>query len=1262
MGGLRCLFLPQLQCLSENLGTGWRFLLSSRPFSPFLFDMVPPKNLLPSRSFASAVLAAFLALATSVFAAAPAAPTSLTTAWTVIDYNTHLWHFSWLDNATDEDGFIINYRIYNGQSWIPGSLGNLPVTAELKAAKGPLSINVPLPSNAFAYSNLGNWYGFQGLQWEVVAYKGTYPPPASEISAVSNVSSYPLGPIPQVPTLGAPTNLTATPAGDGLVHLSFTDNATGEYYFEVDYKKSTDSTWTVTALDFTHLTTVSTDLGGYQNRTATTSQFLPNFLPGTSYDFKLRVVGFDPDGTGAAVAPTSAFTNTVTAATQAFKAPTGLTATRVGENTFDLSFTNNSTADSGYQFQYRTVGSATWLDLGTINDPYFNTINSGGLPPNANYEFQVRAFMRTVDDTTTTPVYSAFSNIATGTAIFNAPTNLTASSPGEGKVNLAWTDNTTAEGNYEIQARVKGTTQWTVYDYVDSNTTSLTNQLIAPGEILEIQVRATYGSQAEVVSGFSNMVEVTTTFNPPTAFTATASATEPYRISFAWTDNSAVESHHELQYRKVGDTNYTTRKLVPNNGGTAPNSMSIANLPEFDPGSVYEFRIRAVLMGANGTVISGTSFVTATATTLNGFSSKSYAPITMGTPFSYQMTTLSQQARTEWSVGTLPAGLTFDNTTGIISGTPTVAGLFLVPMTANFTGGTSHVLNLQLRILRPTAAPQIAEAIGQQALAPGGSATVALGGKFSDPDTEGAVRLTTTKGNLDVVLYTTQTPATVANFRAYDYANTIFHRAPPGFVVQGGGYKIAASPDVFDSVTRQAPVANEPGISNLYGTVAMAKVGDDPNSATSEFFFSLGNNSLNLDNQNGGFTVFGRLSTPSTNVLSALSAVPTSSYGVKLREDGVTTPSAANFVFSDIPIQETPLPSAINQDNLMKITSVTDLPILTYAITTAPESAVATATLNGTDLQITAVAPGSTTLVITATDVDANAAQQTVTINVSQLPATVTLDSATLAQTYNGSERAVTATTTPAGLAVTFTYDGSSTAPINAGSYPVVATIVDAQYGGTANGTLVVAKAAATLTLNGLDQVYDGTPKPVTATTSPASLGVSFTYALSATPPTDHGSYAVVGTINDTNYEGTKGGTLVIRGQTAAEWKAQKFTEQQINAGVAGDDGDPDGDGLKNLAEYALGADPNAPTVPLGAPVKDGDGFTLTFTRPKGLTGVVYGAESTDALVGGTWTPVPNLEVITDGPVQTIRVRDPLSNGNPARRFIRLLFTTPPAP
>lgn len=104
------------------------------------------------------------------------------------------------------------------------------------------------------------------------------------------------------------------------------------------------------------------------------------------------------------------------------------------------------------------------------------------------------------------------------------------------------------------------------------------------------------------------------------------------------------------------------------------------------------------------------------------------------------------------------------------------------------------------------------------------------------------------------------------------YRNSFFHRVVPGFVAQGGGYSalIPVSTNLFAPpwagilpVVSFGTITNEYGFgspySNTNGTIAMAKLGNDPNSATSEWFFNLADNSANLDHQNGGFTVFGRV-------------------------------------------------------------------------------------------------------------------------------------------------------------------------------------------------------------------------------------------------------------------------------------------------------------------------------------------------------------------------------------------------------------------
>ena len=127
------------------------------------------------------------------------------------------------------------------------------------------------------------------------------------------------------------------------------------------------------------------------------------------------------------------------------------------------------------------------------------------------------------------------------------------------------------------------------------------------------------------------------------------------------------------------------------------------------------------------------------------------------------------------------------------------------------------------------------------------------------------VLVETNLGGIPIRLFDTEAPQTVANFLGYvtrgDYDNVIFHRLVDGFVLQTGGFIATDPPEVnlVEAITTQPPVQNEPGISNTRGTIAMAKLGGDPDSATSQWFVNLADNSANLDAQNGGFTVFGEV-------------------------------------------------------------------------------------------------------------------------------------------------------------------------------------------------------------------------------------------------------------------------------------------------------------------------------------------------------------------------------------------------------------------
>ncbi|HYO62310.1 MAG TPA: pectinesterase family protein [Pyrinomonadaceae bacterium] len=133
-----------------------------------------------------------------------------------------------------------------------------------------------------------------------------------------------------------------------------------------------------------------------------------------------------------------------------------------------------------------------------------------------------------------------------------------------------------------------------------------------------------------------------------------------------------------------------------------------------------------------------------------------------------------------------------------------------------------------------------------------------------------------------------------------------------------------------------------------------------------------------------------------------------------------------------------------------------------------------------------------------------------------------------LSQTYTGSPVGVSVITEPANLSVQVTYNGSTEQPVAAGSYEVVATVTEPGYQGAANGTLVIEKAAASVTLDNLAQTADGSPKSVVVTTEPAGLGVTVTYNGAAEAPVQPGTYAVVATVNDANYQGTASGVLNV--------------------------------------------------------------------------------------------------------------------------------------
>ncbi len=147
---------------------------------------------------------------------------------------------------------------------------------------------------------------------------------------------------------------------------------------------------------------------------------------------------------------------------------------------------------------------------------------------------------------------------------------------------------------------------------------------------------------------------------------------------------------------------------------------------------------------------------------------------------------------------------------------------------------------------------------------------------------EDVARFTTNMGNMDVQLFTSQTPITVQNFLGYtnsgDWDGVIFHRTQKNFVIQGGAFKVSSANQFTQIHSNPPTIQNEPhpgAPGNIRGTIAMARIGGQVNSASDQWYFNAADNRNPLDSTDQGFTVFGQITNAAgLAVMDKINAVP----------------------------------------------------------------------------------------------------------------------------------------------------------------------------------------------------------------------------------------------------------------------------------------------------------------------------------------------------------------------------------------------------
>lgn len=241
-------------------------------------------------------------------------------------------------------------------------------------------------------------------------------------------------------------------------------------------------------------------------------------------------------------------------------------------------------------------------------------------------------------------------------------------------------------------------------------------------------------------------------------------------------------------------------------------------------------------------------------------------------------------------------------------------------------------------------------------------------------------------------------PSTVQNFLNYvndgDYINNVIHRSVPGFIVQGGGFTVnglansLANPaSAVGVIPADSPVINEFSAerSNLRGTIAMAKLGGNPDSATNQWFFNLADNSANLDNQNGGFTVFGEVVGQSDlNNLDAIASVDIF--------DGRSF--FGQGAFQDLPliVDDPTNPALTGDENFVRYSNITisQQPELTYTVVNNSNPGLVNPIISNDQLVLDYVPEqlGTAEITIQATDLTGDVIEDTFTVTVEEFDGT----------------------------------------------------------------------------------------------------------------------------------------------------------------------------------------------------------------------------------------------------------------------------------
>jgi hypothetical protein len=347
-----------------------------------------------------------------------------------------------------------------------------------------------------------------------------------------------------VTPLVAPSGFTATArTASTVVDFTWADNSANESGYKVE--RSTDN------VTFIQIQTTGPDATAYSD--ATVAQ-------GTVYYYRVRAYN--------AVA-NSSYTASANVTTALF-APSSLSASAASATTINLTWTDNSTTESGFKVE-RSTDNVTFTPIGTAAagaTTYSDTTAADG----TTYYYRVRGY-----NAATNSPYSGGANATTPLA---TPTAVAASAAYPTRINLTWTDNSLNESGYRVE-RSTDNANFVEIATTAANVASYSDLSVVEGTTYYYRVRA---YNAVATSAYGSTASAVTPLVAPSALAATARP-DTAVVDLMWADNSLNETGYRVE-RSADNVNFTEI-------GTTAASITSYSDAAAAQGTRYYYRVRA---------------------------------------------------------------------------------------------------------------------------------------------------------------------------------------------------------------------------------------------------------------------------------------------------------------------------------------------------------------------------------------------------------------------------------------------------------------------------------------------------------------------------------------------------------------------------------------------------------------------------------------------------------------------------------------------